>query len=81
MRFNDIKKTYQFYCRFTDKVFLLTFTEKYNRICMEEKLRKKAMNHELVIYSVLPQQIIEKIIEKLDFVKKYVSHVLGYEHC
>ena len=62
-------------------MYLLTFTEITNRICLEEKLKKKAKNYELVIYSVLPIQIIDKVLEKLDFVKKYVSHVLGYEHC
>ena len=81
MRLLDIKKTYQFYCRFSQKVYLFTFTEMFNRICMEEKLRRKSLDHELVIFSVLPSEIVYKIMDKLPFVKKYVSHVLGREHC
>ena len=77
----DIKQTYQFYCRSSNKVYLLTVTEKVNRICMEEKLRKMARNYELVIFSVLPKQVVDKILDKLDYVKKYISHVVGSEHC
>lgn len=66
------------YCVVHDKPYLLTY--KVNVVGMKLKLQMLARKYEIVVYSILPQNIIDQIVVKFPCLDTYVNHVLSFEH-
>ena len=67
----------QLYCKIQNKFFLFTY-----RACFLEMaiwLELLAREYELVIYSILPLELIKKILENVENSSEYISHILSFE--